>query len=514
MRNFTKWMAVGMCAVCLSTSLPSPAYADTCRTIHVSDTQQLIVALADVRAGDEIILKSGLYQNDEWNGAWAAFFADADGTPEHPIIIRSEDPSDPAVISGVSQENKVALKIMGSYWQIRDLKVCQAQKGIFLQQSEYSVISGCEVYDIGLEGIHIIDNSCNNLVENCFVHDTGTYKPQYGEGIYIGSAKNTTDYGYECNNNTVRSCRLGPNIAADHVDIKEYTTGNVVENCTFDGSGMKGENGGDSFVEIKGNNCHVRNNVGYRNGCEKVLSAFDLNVQLDGWGQNNKIYGNAVYMDTEACFLVKAWNCNTYVFRNETEPANLGCSGNKIIEVLGFTLNGDTDEDGACTRNDVKTLQEALVCQKTAHFSQANADVNGDGKVNVLDLCLLKQGGEIVTEKAEMSVRFQEEKPGKWRMCNGLGGKTMTYHLEGIPGGTLNLGGGYWNPNAVAEDGSNGVWTQKSFGEVILDENGTCTLNVALPEAVTSVALEVYDYTVNGAAQDKDGVELVKAVAE
>lgn len=40
-------------------------------------------------------------------------------------------------------------------------------------------------------------------------------------------------------------------------------------------------------------------NTVYRNGCEKQLYAFDMNVQLGGWGQNTKIYGNTLYLDTQ-----------------------------------------------------------------------------------------------------------------------------------------------------------------------------------------------------------------------
>ena len=320
MKSYVKLTAAAAAAVLTFAAVPSGTQAVITREVLVTNTEELIAALADAQAGDEIILREGIYQNDEWLGEWAAFYAIASGTPEAPIIIRSEDPEKPATISGVTQENKVALKIIGSCWEIRDLKVCEAAKGIFLQQSENSVISGCEVYNIGQEAIHIIDNSSYNLVENCYVHDAGTTTPKYGEGVYIGSAKNATDYGFECHYNTVRGCTFGPNIAADHVDIKEYTIGNVVEECTFDGTGMKGENGGNSFVEVKGNNCIIRNNTGYRNGCEEVLYAFDANVQLEGWGQNNKIYDNTLYMDTTDCYIFKEWNCAAEVFRNTAEP--------------------------------------------------------------------------------------------------------------------------------------------------------------------------------------------------
>ncbi|MBQ8515089.1 MAG: right-handed parallel beta-helix repeat-containing protein [Ruminococcus sp.] len=515
MKKAGKLTAAILSAALTCSVIPTMTQADGSRSVLVTNTEELIAALAEVQAGDEIILREGLYQNDEWLGEWAAFYAIADGTPEEHIIIRSEDPENPATISGAAQDNKAALKIIGSYWEIRDLKVCQAQKGIFLQQSEHSVISGCEVYNVGAEAIHIIDNSSYNLVENCYVHDAGTVTPEYGEGIYIGSSKNTEGYGYECHYNTVRGCRLGPNIAADHVDIKEYTIGNVVEECTFDGTGMKGENGGNSFVEVKGNQAIIRNNTGYRNGCEYVLYAFDANVQLEGWGQDNKIYDNTVYLDTTDCFIFKEWNCATQVFRNTAEPEGVTYSGNKTLQVLGFEMAGDVNEDGLLESADVQTSQDHLVNREVPHISNANADMNADGQLNVFDLCLLKQqlrSGE--SESPRISVSYTKEAAGKWRMCNGLGGRTLTFLLGAEPGSRLNMGWGYWDPSAVNEDGTTGKWNQLSLGEFTLDENGQTSITVELPDAVTSVALQVYDYMNDSGDLDKDQAELIKAVTE
>ena len=133
--------------------------ADGTREVLVTNTEELHAALADAQAGDEIILKEGVYTHSDWIGVWAFFYAEASGTAEKPIILRSEDPEKPATISGNTYETKTALRIIGSYWKIRDLNICNAAKGIFLEQSEHTVISNCEVYDIGDEAIHIIDNS-------------------------------------------------------------------------------------------------------------------------------------------------------------------------------------------------------------------------------------------------------------------------------------------------------------------------------------------------------------------
>lgn len=496
-------MTAILCAAAVMPAAPARAESNQ---VLVTNTDELIAALADAKPGDEIILREGVYMNDKWLGKWAAFFAEASGTPEQHIIIRSEDPAHPATINGATQESKYALNIIGSYWEIRDLKIGESSKGIFLAKSEHSVISGCEVYNTGGEGIHVIDNSSYNLVENCWVHDTGTISPQYGEGVYIGSAKNATDYGFECHYNTVRGCKFGPNVAADHVDIKEFTHHNVVEYCTFDGTGIQGQNGGNSFVEVKGNDCTVRYNTGYRNGCTEQLYGFDLNVQLDGWGQNNKIYDNTLYLDTADCYVVKGWNCYTEVFRNTVEPAECVSNGNKVLQVRGYRLAGDANEDGMLNRDDLTCMQAFLFADTPPHISGENADLNGDGKISAKDLTLLKRRlltGDTET-RPEISVEYVKEEAGKWRLTDALGGRTITFSLTAKPQSTLNMAWGYWDPNA---DGG-GKWSTVPLGANIADENGSVQITVDVPENDTRVALEIWDYSDASGDLDADSVTL------
>ncbi len=517
MKHSRKWIAALTAAVITTLCIPQGAMAEGTRKVMVSTTEELHAALKDATAGDEIILKEGTYLSEKWIDIWAVFYAEASGTAEKPIIIRSEDPEHPAVITGRDVEDKVGLRIKGSYWEIRDLKICTAAKGIFLEQSEHSIISGCEVYNIGGEAIHIIDDSSYNLVESCYIHDTGKATPQYGEGVYIGSSHNTEGYGYECHYNTVRSCKFGPDITADHVDIKEFTIRNLVEYCTFDGTGIMGENGGDSFIEVKGNECTVRYNTGWRNGCEKMLYAFDLNVQLDGWGQNNKFYDNTVYLDSADIPIVKEWNCVTQVFRNEAEPAECTYSTSQTMHVLEFDLKGDSTENGCVDAEDVRILQDHILGKEVVHISETNADLSEDEKLNAFDLCLLKRKllEDKTDEQPAISVAFVKEEPGAWRMTDGLGGREVTFHLQAEAGCTINTGWGYYDQNYVdPETNKTGKWFQLSGGKYVLDENGNAQITVKIPENVRRVALQIYDYMDSSTKLDKDTVELVRVVTQ
>ncbi len=295
------------------------------RLVVVSNTDELMAALEQAQAGDDIVLKSGVYSRtgSGSNPNGSLFYSGAEGTAEQPITIRSEDPSNPARLCGTDTAKNYVLYLTGDYWQVSDLQISTAQKGIMLDNSNHSRIFGCEVYQIGSEGIHLRDNSSNCLVESCNVHDTGVVTPAYGEAIYIGSAKSTSGYGYSCDNNTILRCQLGPNVGAEDVDIKEYTTGTIIAECVFDGTGMTGENYADSFVDIQGNDCIIRDNVGYRNGCQQITAAIQMHVQADGWGYRAQVYGNRMYMDIaqnasgRPMYLLDGWYNSAVVWDNQ-----------------------------------------------------------------------------------------------------------------------------------------------------------------------------------------------------
>ncbi len=483
--------------------------------VLVTNTEELIAALENAQAGDEIILREGIYQNDKWLGEWAAFYSHGEGTSEQPIVIRSEDPENPATISAASQNAKYALYILGDHWIIKDLCISNAAKGIMLDNSNYSVVTGCEVYDIGDEAIHIRDNSSYCLIENCYIHDAGTVNPQYGEGVYIGSAYNAEGVGFDCHYNTVRNCKFGPNIAADHVDIKEYTIGNIVEYCTFDGTGIQNLNGGNSFAEVKGNHNIIRYNTGYRNGNENVLYGFDMSNQVEGWGQENLFHDNTLYLDTTDCYAVKGWNCSAQVFRNKVEPKEITCDGNKVMQVLDYELLGDVNEDGLVNSDDLVCLNDYLLGRDVMHISNENTDIVQDEQLDTFDLCMLKrQMLNDETDTPEISVYFNQEKAGYWRMTNGIDDRTVTFYLEGEAGSTLNMGWGYYDPNYNNADGSSGKWIQNSLGEYTLDENGKVSITVEIPADTRRTGLEIYKYFNSSGNLEKSDVTLLKVIAK
>ena len=201
--------------------------------IEVASVEELHKALSKAKAGHIIQVSPGIYDYSQYERS-SKFYGTADGNKNSPIIITAKDPNNPPILTGPNLEHNYVLHITGDYWIIENIKIAYSQKGIVLDNSNYSIIRNVEVYSTGAEAIAIRDGSSNCLVQKCYIHNTGLVTPGYGEGIYIGSSESTTGYEYKCNNNIIEGC-IFRDIAAEPIDIKEYTTGQEVFGCIFYG---------------------------------------------------------------------------------------------------------------------------------------------------------------------------------------------------------------------------------------------------------------------------------------
>ena len=292
------------------------------RLVPVSDPAGLLTAMGNALPGDVIELAPGVYDYTACEGA-KRFETAAEGTQQQPITLMAADPADPPVLAGTGTQTGYVVHITGDYWILDNLKITTSQKGIVLDNANHTIIRSCDIGNTGAEAVAIRDGSSYCLVQQCSIHDTGLVSPGYGEGVYIGSAYSTTGFDYKCDFNRVEGC-IFRNVAAEHVDVKEYTTGTEISGCTFYGDGMTGENYAGSFLDIKGNDCYVHDNTGYRNGNSKIVAAFELHEQVSGWGYHAIFSDNTLYMDrpygemdtTRPMYVVDGWYSDLTVKHN------------------------------------------------------------------------------------------------------------------------------------------------------------------------------------------------------
>ncbi|MFF2520690.1 discoidin domain-containing protein [Streptomyces liangshanensis] len=241
-------------------------------TIDVATSAQLAAALADARPGQTIRLAAG-----EYHGAFATQRAGTAAAPitltgpENAVLVNDgpsgDAPDCPAPTAG--WDSGYGLWLYGApYWKLTGFTVKDSKKGIVLDNSPHATLDRVYVHHVDEEAVHFRRSSSDGVIQNSRISNTGLVQKGYGEGVYIGSAGSN----WGCHGNTggvdradrvqVLDNRFGPDIAAEHIDVKEGTTGGVIRGNTFNGTGISGENSADSWVDVKGVGYLVENNTG------------------------------------------------------------------------------------------------------------------------------------------------------------------------------------------------------------------------------------------------------------
>ena len=318
----------------------SPQAAGVLRVVEVSSTAALMTALLGASPGDDIVVAPGTYTGSTSlsGNAGAYFFSGVDGTADNPITVESADVANEAILQGATTGSNYVLYITGDHWNVKNLKITTGKKGIMLDNASHTQLTGCEIYNIGEEGLHFRDGSSDGLVEHCNIHDTGVVTPGFGEGVYVGSDElkwraNGGDFDPATDRITIRGSTIGPNVAAESVDIKEGSTGTIVEGCNLLGTGISGANSADSFIDVKGNGDIIRDNTASRQGNAIIVDAFQVHLIVAGWGQAAEFTGNTIEFDTNTTgFVVNAAGGTSATASNNTRsPTGNLYTGNGTV---------------------------------------------------------------------------------------------------------------------------------------------------------------------------------------
>ena len=142
-----------------------------------------------------------------------------------------------------------------------------------LDSSSNNLIEYVSVSNIGQEGVHFRCGSSDNTLKSSSISYTGRDKKDvgFGEAVYIGTAVSNwnevdclANKPDESNRNRVIENTLGPQVTAECVDIKEGTSGGLIQGNTFDGSSLAGEeaHGAISWINCKGRDYKIVSNKG------------------------------------------------------------------------------------------------------------------------------------------------------------------------------------------------------------------------------------------------------------
>lgn len=267
----------------------SDANAKTKRNaVWVANSTELADALKLAKPGDSIIMKDGIYKGK------FVIPETANGSANNPITLIGNKQ---AIIDGGTTETGYALHLKASYWHLTGFTVTNALKGIIADNANHTIMDAIEVTKVGEEGIHLRKASSNNVIKNCKITYTGLKTPDYGEGIYIGSAysnwpKYTNNQPDKCDENQILNNTIGPFVAAECIDIKEGTSKGIIRGNTFYSKGITGANSADSWIDVKGNSYLIENNTGINEQPSVLKDGYQINCAYAGWGCYNEFKNN------------------------------------------------------------------------------------------------------------------------------------------------------------------------------------------------------------------------------
>lgn len=290
---------------------------------NCNSTEDILLALSKVKAGDEIIINSGVYVGKSLKKG-AYYYSNSNGTENSPIVIKKKEKAGVVKLKGFDVNRGAILRISGNHWVIDGLDLSVGQKGLVFDKANNNKVINCRIYKIGNEAIHIRDGSNHTIIDSCKIFDTGNLNAGFGEGIYIGTDRKAwKKYNPSCNNTIVQNCEIGPNVRAEAIDIKEGTQESIIQNNLFNGLGISGHNSANSFISVKGVNNIIRENVFDTKGNSNIEKAIAITYRYTVLsGYKNRIYDNIFNMNSQIGKIVQAnlGTTDTYVWNNTRNP--------------------------------------------------------------------------------------------------------------------------------------------------------------------------------------------------
>lgn len=299
------------------------------KTLQISTSTDFQKALDTISAGDSLVLAAGTYTKV---GGFKTTVG-ISGTAEQPIVLMGPRT---AILSSGNLNSGTALKLSGqnSHFHIRGLSFQNSQKGIEIYESQFVHIDSVFVTNMGQEGVHFLRFSSDNILSNSWIDSVGMVAPQYGEGVYLGSAESnwiskSDGKPDSSDRNQILNNRFGDLVRAENIDIKEGTHGGLVQGNQFNGKGLANQNSADSWIDIKGNGYKILNNT----GSDTYLDGFQSHINYANYGDSNVIAGNTLTVNASGYGI----NIQTSGSRG-TANANVVCDNN-IVTGAGLGLS-------------------------------------------------------------------------------------------------------------------------------------------------------------------------------
>jgi hypothetical protein len=231
-------------------------------TINVTDGDDLQTKIDAAAGGDVLLLGTGTYGGFRIN--------ERRFTQDKPLVIKAA-PGAEALLLGSDHRGSLARISNSSYIVLDGLKLENSNHPIYCTSVDHVIFINLEVHNAGQEMIHVRGASRYVDIRNCKLYDSGHRRPQWSEGIYIGTGQ-------------------PPHENVEYVWIE----GNDIHHtANSEGINIKSQ---AYHVTIRGNKVHdmepgtdTQHNEGAI-ACEGADLAFKPGEDPDVWIENNEVY--------------------------------------------------------------------------------------------------------------------------------------------------------------------------------------------------------------------------------
>jgi hypothetical protein len=154
-----------------------PSAVTRALTIRIAETDNLQSKIDGATGGDVLLLGAGTYGGFQIH--------DRHFTAAQPLIIRAAPGARPLIL-GHDYDGYLAHITNSSYIVLDGLTMENSNQPIYCITVDHLILANLEIHNTGQEIIHIQGTSRYIDILNCRLYDTGHFRDEWCEGIYIG----------------------------------------------------------------------------------------------------------------------------------------------------------------------------------------------------------------------------------------------------------------------------------------------------------------------------------------